>query len=259
MSQRKLILSMQITLDGYVAGPNEEVDWLIISDDAWADLNKDLNSADTYLLGRKMYPGYSKHWQSVLRDPESDPNELKFAKLAEKTQHVVFTKGDFKSDWKNTRVAHDLQAEITRLKKENGKNIIAWGGASFAANLIKLDLVDEYRFALNLTILTKGKALFTNLEQSKKLVLIHAKPLKSGLTILRYQADSRRIRKQKPEPKVWSLKFINPFRYRNRPVFYVICNYIHQPVFDLLCPAKARKRYQKNSPFRAVTLSVYLK
>jgi dihydrofolate reductase len=203
MSQRKLILSMQITLDGYVAGPNDEMDWLIISEDGWTDLDKDLNAADTYLLGRKMYPGYAEYWQSVLRNPVSDPSQLKFAKLAEKTQHIVFTKGDFKPDWKNTRVAHDLPAEVARLKKENGKNILAWGGANFATNLIKLGLVDEYRFALNPTILTRGRALFNNLEQRKKLALIDSKPLKSGLVILRYQADAG---SQKGEDRVKSMQ-----------------------------------------------------
>ena len=203
MSQRKLILSMQITLDGYVAGPNDEADWLISSDDEWTDLFKDLHSADTYLLGRKMYPIYSEYWQSVLHNPDSAPNELKFAKLADKTQHIVFTKGDFKPDWKNTRVAHDLVAEVTRLKKENGKNIIAWGGANFASNLIKLGLVDEYRLELNPTILAKGKPLFNNLEQRKKLTLIDSKPLKSGLIVLRYQPEAGR---QKPEARVKSLK-----------------------------------------------------
>ena len=179
---------MQITLDGYVAGLNDEMDWLIISEDGWTDLDKDLNAADTYLLGRKMYPGYAEYWQSVLRNPGSDPSQLKFAKLAEKTQHIVFTKGDFKPDWKNTRVAHDLPAELARLKKEPGKNIIAWGGANFASNLIESGLVDEYRFELNPTILAKGKSLFNQLEQRKKLTLIDSKPLRSGLVVLRYKS-----------------------------------------------------------------------
>ncbi|HTE29289.1 MAG TPA: dihydrofolate reductase family protein [Chryseolinea sp.] len=203
MSQRKLILSMQITLDGYVADLNDEADWLISDDDEWTDHFKDINSADTYLLGRKMYPIYSKYWQSVLHKADSAPNELKFAKLADKSQHIVFTKGDFKPDWKNTRVAHDLPAEVARLKKENGKNIIAWGGANFASNLIKLGLVDEYRFELNPTLLAKGKALFNNLEQRKQLILIDSRPLKSGLIILRYQPEAGR---QKPEARVKSLK-----------------------------------------------------
>ena len=192
MSQRKLILSMQITLDGYVADLNDEADWLISDDDEWTDHFKDMNSADTYLLGRKMYPVYSKYWQSVLYNPDSKPNELKFAKLADKTQHIVFTKGNFKPDWENTRVAHDLPAEVARLKKENGKNIIAWGGANFASNLIELGLVDEYRLALNPTLLAKGKSLFKNLEQRRKLTLIESKPLKSGLIIVRYQPEAGR-------------------------------------------------------------------
>jgi dihydrofolate reductase len=203
MSQRKLILSMQITLDGYVAGPNDEADWLISGDDEWTDLFKDLHSADTILLGRKMYPIYSKYWQSVLRNPDSEPNMLKYAGLADKTQHIVFTKGDFKPDWKNTRVAHDLPAEVTRLKKENGKNIIAWGGANFASSLIDLDLVDEYRFELNPTLLTKGKALFNNLGHRKKLTLIDSKPYQSGLILLRYQPEAGR---QKTEARAKSLK-----------------------------------------------------
>ena len=209
MSHRKLILSMQITLDGYVAGNNDEADWLISNDDSWSDLFKDLNSADTYLLGRKMYPIYSEYWQSVLHKPDSAPNELKFAKLADKTQHIVFSKGDFKPDWKNTRVAHDLQAEVTRLKRENGKNIIAWGGADFAANLIELDLVDEYRFELNPTLLTNGKALFKNLEKRKKLTLIDSKTLKSDLIVLRYQPEEKTQKPEatskKPEARVRSM------------------------------------------------------
>src|ERR1700743_55444 len=192
MSQRKLILSMQITLGGYVAGPDDETDWLMSDDDEWAEHLKDIDSAGTFLLGRKMYPLYSQYWQSVLHNPDSNPNELKFAKIADKSQHIVFTKGDFRPDWKNTRVAHDLPAEVTRLKKEDGKDIVAWGGANFAASLIGLGLVDEYRFELNPTVLTKGKSLFGNLEQRMKLALIHSQPLKSGLIILKYQPGSGR-------------------------------------------------------------------
>jgi dihydrofolate reductase len=190
MNQRKLILSMQITLDGYVADLKDEADWLINDDDEWAEHFKDIRLADTYLLGRKMYTLYSKYWQSVLQNPNSKPNELEFAKLADKTQHIVFTKGDFKPDWKNTRVAYDLSAEVTRLKKASGKDIIAWGGANFASNLIESGLVDEYRFELNPTLLVKGKSLFNNLEQRRKLVLIDSKQLKSGLIVLKYHPEA---------------------------------------------------------------------
>ena len=81
---------MQITLGGYVAGPDDETDWLMSDDDEWAEHLKDIDTADTFLLGRKMYPLYSQYWQTVLRNPNSEPNELNFAKLADKTQHIVF-------------------------------------------------------------------------------------------------------------------------------------------------------------------------
>ena len=180
---------MQITLDGFVAGPNDENDWIQNSTEEWADLKEDLDAADTFLLGRKMYPGYSKYWQSVLSKPDSNPNELTYARLAEHTPHIVFTKGDFKPDWKNTQVAKDPAAEIRRLKSVDGKNIIAWGGADFAASLIRLDLVDEYRFVWNPLFLAKGKTIFQNGEERKKLSLIRSKTLNTGAIIGRYRYD----------------------------------------------------------------------
>src|SRR4051812_37147061 len=71
MSERKVILSMQMTLDGYVSGHDDKADWMQTSDEAWEDLFNDLETADTYLLGRKMYPLYSSYWQSVLKNPDS--------------------------------------------------------------------------------------------------------------------------------------------------------------------------------------------
>jgi dihydrofolate reductase len=186
MNQRKLILSMQITLDGFVAGVNDVADWLISNKLAWADLNDDIRNADTFIMGRKMYPLYSKHWQDVLANPDSDADELAFARFADRTENIVFTKSDFKPDWKNTRVAHDLRAEVAKLKKSDGKNIIAWGGANFAANLIENDLVDEYRLELNPTILTEGKMLFPGVEKRKKLRLLGVKEVGEGLVVLRY-------------------------------------------------------------------------
>lgn len=178
---------MSMTLDGYVAGPNDEMDWMKTSDDDWKDLFKELKEADTYLLGRKMYPEYSKYWQSELHKPTGKIYELEFAKLADKTQHIVFTKGDFKPDWKNTRVAHDLPGEIARLKKEPGGNIIAWGGANFASNLIKLELADELRLAMSPTILSKGKSLFDNIDKRNDLELIDARSVEPGIIVMRYK------------------------------------------------------------------------
>ena len=179
---------MQITLDGFVEGPDGNMDWLLDGNDVWDEMFKDLESVDTYLVGRKMYPGYSGFWQSMLNDTTADPNLVKYAKLAEKSQHIVFTKGDFKPDWKNTRVAHDLPGEVAKLKKQDGKDMVSWGGAGFASSLINLGLVDEYRLSLNPTLVTGGKSMFNSLQKIHRLQLIDSRPLKSGLVILRYKS-----------------------------------------------------------------------
>ena len=187
MKTRKVILAMQIPLDGYVEGPDGDLSWLnVVDEELWSELFHDLESVDIHLLGRKMYPGYADHWRSMLSKPST--NEGKYALLADRTQHIVFTKSDFKPDWKNTKVAKDPSAEIARLKKENGKDIMVWGGANFAANLINLGLIDEYRITLNPALIGDGKSFTDGLKKTSKLKFLSAKTLKSGLIILKYQS-----------------------------------------------------------------------
>ena len=187
MADRKLILSMQMTLDGFVAGPNDSMDWMQNSEEEWKEMLSELQDADTFLLGRKMYPGYSQYWQSVLKNPAGDKNEFAFAKLAEKTQHIVFTTRDFQPDWNNTRVAHNLEREITSLKKQPGKNIIAWGGANFGSNLINSGMLDEIRLVINPVILGKGKWLFDSVDNRSGLELIESKQMRKGILLVRYK------------------------------------------------------------------------
>lgn len=178
---------MQMTLDGFVCGPNDEMDWLNVSDEDWAEMFKDLESVDTCLLGSKMYPGYTAYWKSVLSNPNAHKDELEYARYAERTPHIVFSKsGSVKAGWANTRIAEDPALEIARLKQQPGKNIIAYGGASFASSLVKLELIDEYRIILNPTLLSAGKTPFHNIGSRRKLQLIDAKSFKSGSILLRY-------------------------------------------------------------------------
>lgn len=190
MHKRKVILAMTMTLDGYIDAPsNEEPDWMVFSPEDWTEFLKDLESVDTFLLGRKMYPEYASYWQKVLADPSSAPDMLKFAQLAEKTPHIVFSTGDFQPDWENTRVASDLEETITQLRAQEGKDIVAWGGATLACSLIRQGLVDEYRIELNPHLLGGGKLLFSTLHGRRRLELIDAKPFSSGNVLLRYRSE----------------------------------------------------------------------
>ncbi len=193
---RKVILAMQVTLDGFVAGPKDELDWLVDEEEQWKDLFEMLRSADTFLLGRAMYPDYANYWRSVLANPAAKKNEMKFARIAEKTPHIVFSRTMKKADWKNTRIERrDVSEAVRKLKQQAGKNIVVWGGASFASSLIGLGLVDEYRLLVNPVILGKGKPLFRNMNERRRIKLVETKKFRSGVVMLHYKAVQEKRKK----------------------------------------------------------------
>jgi dihydrofolate reductase len=142
---RKLKLHVQMSIDGCIAGPNGEMDWMVgLSDDKIIKYENDLmESIDTILLGRKMTDVFISYWSDVINKPD-DPWHA-FAKKMIETPKVVFTKTLDKSKWINTEIATgDITDEIIKLKNRNGKDMVVYGGASFDSSLIKLGLIDEF-------------------------------------------------------------------------------------------------------------------
>jgi dihydrofolate reductase len=188
---RKLILCMQVTLDGYVEGPKGDMSWMQPDDDeAWDDLFGMLsNTVDLFLLGRGMWPEYRDYWKKALAEPDKfSVNELKYAQLAERTQHVVFSKTLKNSGWENTCVNHgNLAEEIKKIKAGKGKAIQIVGGADFAAALIDLGVVDEYRILLNPAIVGGGKSFFHQLKNRQNLQLTDVKKLSNQVLVLNYK------------------------------------------------------------------------
>lgn len=182
---------MEMSFDGIVAAENNkaaeeaEVD---NSDELWNQMFNDLQSVDTILTGAGMNPLYYDYWRAQLNNPTADPNEVKYARWAYQIPHIVFSKTQQKVDWPNSRIATDADTEIAKLKQQPGKDILSWGGATFANYLISKGLIDEYNIRVSPKILGRGKALFKNLENSSNLTLIDVRPLRSGTVMLRYKA-----------------------------------------------------------------------
>ena len=195
---RKLTLSMQMSLDGYIEGPAGEMDWFVVDDDTWKEMFEFLESIDTILLGAGMYPGYADYWRRILSDPKARPNEVKYSTLAGKIEHIVFSSSttkidpkapeDYHGEWrKNTRIVKgDVKTEVLKLKQSKGKDIVLWGGASMASSLIELGLIDEYRLSVNQIILGGGKSLFQKVTKHP-LKLVASKTHKSGVVLLHYK------------------------------------------------------------------------
>jgi dihydrofolate reductase len=185
---RKVILAMQVTLDGFIEGPNGELDWAMKEDkETWKAVFDLQKSADTLLLGRVMYPGFETYWLSVPTNPSSTRNEIEYARLADKLQKIVFSKTLEKVKWKTTRIVKDrIAEEIQRMKQQPGKDMVLLGGAGLASTFINLGLIDEYHLIVNPLILGGGKPLFKDVKERHKLKLIKTKILKSGKVVLHY-------------------------------------------------------------------------
>jgi len=176
----KLIMWNLMTLDGFVEGENRDISWHF---DVWGEelerLSIDqLKSAGGLLFGRVTYELMASHWPSATGEVADFMNAL---------PKYVFSRTLTKSDWNNTQMfGADVRGTIERLKRESGKDILLFGSADLAADLMPHRLIDEFRIAVNPIILGGGTPLFKSGERVK-LKLLDAKPLSTGIAILRYE------------------------------------------------------------------------
>lgn len=196
---RKIIAALQVTVDGFIEGPNGELDWAMEEDEeTWRDLDEMLGSVDTFILGRKMYPDYEQYWLAVLANPTgilplsgktATKNEIAFARRADKIPHFVLSKTLDKVAWKTARIVRDVE-EIRKMKQLPGKDMYAVGGATLVSSLMNSGLIDELRLMVNPLVLGGGKALFKDVKERHTLKLVRAKPLGSGKVSLVYSTQS---------------------------------------------------------------------
>jgi dihydrofolate reductase len=192
---RKIIAALKESLDGYIEGPNGELDWVEEWDDAF-DL---LDQVDTCILGRAMYAGYEQYWQAVLDNPTgvlpftgkvASKGEIDYARFAEKTPHIVLSRTMKEAAWRNTRIVRDVE-EIRKMKQHPGKDMYAVGGAALVSNLMNLGLIDELRLVIQPIVLGDGKALFKDVKQRHALNLLEVEQLNSGMVRLTYSTIQR--------------------------------------------------------------------
>ncbi len=183
---RKLKLQVSISVDGCIAGPNNEMDWLICCDDCIKYIDDIAESVDTIIMGRKMVDEFTSHWSNRMNKPDDPWNT--YAKKMIEIPKIVFTKTLTKSNWINTEIVKgDLKDEITKLKSKNGKDILVYGGASFDSSLIKEKLIDEFYLLVNPIVFGNGKTIFKDLKEIQKLTIIESKVFDCGLVLLHYE------------------------------------------------------------------------
>lgn len=188
---RKIIAALMVSLDGYVEGPNEELDWI----DSWEDPFEITQQIDTCILGATMYPGYEEYWSAVYANPHAPlpfsgktatQGEIAYANFAMRAPHVVLSTHMQAANWKHTRIVRGLD-DIRDLKQQPGKDMHAVGGAALVSGLINAGLVDELRIVIVPVLLGAGKSLFQNLQARHRLQFVSATVQDKGHTQLIYR------------------------------------------------------------------------
>jgi dihydrofolate reductase len=207
---RKLVLGMTVTADGFVCGPNHELDWFMRTRDQsvkdW--IEKSLCESGVHIMGRRTFEVMAPYWvtsSDQLAEPMNKIPKVVFSKggFVPKTNYGDTTRIDgekgvntvaispYASTWANAAVATDLVTDIIKLKQQEGKPILAHGGASFAQELVKHGLIDEYRFVIHPVVLGKGISMFATTSHLIDLQLVSSTPFASGAIINIYATKNK--------------------------------------------------------------------
>jgi dihydrofolate reductase len=182
---RTLKLQMQISIDGFVTAVKGGTNF------NWDDEVRNFSIANTenvdcIILGRNTAKDFIPHWASVAANP-SDA-DFAFGKILTETPKNVFSRTLVSSEWPNTTLSKgEIVEEITQLKKQTGKDILVYGGASFASSLIKHRLIDEYHLLVNPVAIGNGMPIFKSLESNLSLALTNCKQFSCGTVRLCYE------------------------------------------------------------------------
>jgi dihydrofolate reductase len=182
---RKVIYSPMVSLDGFVEGPNRELDWVIIDEELHTFINDQQSAIDTFLLGRRMYETML-YWETADTDPSNPEYVLEFARIWKITRKIVFSKTLEQVQGNATLSKGNIVEEIAQLKAQPGKELSV-GGATIAAALMRSNLIDEYWLYVQPVILGSGTPMFPLLDNQLNLRLIETRTFSSGVVLLRYQ------------------------------------------------------------------------
>ena len=186
---RNLVAFMHVSLDGFVANPGGEMNWITIDDEIFTDAIILADNADTALFGRVTYQMMESYWPTVLLSDSSTELELQHAKWMENTNKIVFSETLEKVEWKNTRLINkNIPQEIIRLKERPGKKLMIFGSPRLTHSFMQWGLIDEYRININPVVLGGGMPLF-NILSRINLKLIATKIFRSGVTGLHYKVN----------------------------------------------------------------------
>ena len=181
---RKLIYSMTVSLDGFIAAPGGNIDWSAPDEELHQFHNDEVRELGAHLLGRRLYETMV-FWETADQDPALPAVMLEFARIWKPLPKIVFSSTLERVEGNATLASGDVADEVARLKEEPGGDL-AVGGAGLAAELIERNLIDDYRLFVSPVVLGAGTPYFPAAEQRIGLELLETRTFGGGVVYLRY-------------------------------------------------------------------------
>lgn len=187
---RKIISFMHISLDGFVAGPNGELDWVKVNEEIFDSVGKRTNAGDTALYGRVTYQMMESYWPTAGDKPTATRHEIEHSKWYNKIRKIVLSKTMKDAGLANTQIISDnLSDNINEIKQQAGSDILLFGSPTATHSLMQQNLIDGYWLFVNPIILGQGIPLFADIKDKIKLNLLATRQFACGVTELNYTVE----------------------------------------------------------------------
>jgi dihydrofolate reductase len=186
---RNLIFFMHTSLDGFVAGPNGEMNWIKLDEAMFDFVATMTKQADTALYGRVTYEMMQSYWPTAGDKPNASKHDKEHSTWYNKVSKVVLSKTMHEAGLHNTKVIGDkLPQKINQLKQQEGQNIIIFGSPGASQSLLNEGLIDEFWLFVNPIILGKGMPLFKDMTGTTTWKLVESKTFPCGVIALHYES-----------------------------------------------------------------------
>jgi len=186
---RNLISFVHISLDGFVAGPNGEMDWIILDQEVFDHVGKRIGKTDAAMYGRVTYDLMESYWPTAADKPNATKHDKEHAAWYAQAHKYVLSNTLEEGGLKNTTIiSHDLANHITAIKESSGPEILVFGSPSATHALLQLGLIDCFWFFVNPVVLGRGKPLFEGVKEKMMLQRVSSKTFACGVTELNYVA-----------------------------------------------------------------------
>ena len=187
---RNIISFMHISLDGFVAGLNGEMDWILVDEELFDHVGKRISKGDTALYGRVTYQMMESYWPTAGDKPAATRHDIEHSTWYNNVHKLVLSKTLSEEGLNNTKILSDnFPDNVYETKQQGDKEILLFGSPTATHSLMQEDLIDGYWLFVNPVILGQGIPLFSDIKDKIKLHLLTTRQFANGVVELNYTVD----------------------------------------------------------------------